>query len=937
MMFRFLSLLLYFFSSLHLSANNAYFIEKQVELPELRASLTQARHEKSGVKIVHIHAPHEIENFFCIAFRTLPSSSNGVAHILEHVVLEGSEKFPARGLFTLLKERSCATYLNAFTTADATCYVAASLIPKDFYNIFEVYLDAVFNPLITPFAFAQEGFRKEVAGSGGIEYKGVVYNEMKGALASPQARLRRTLYEELFPNTLYRFESGGDPALIPQISLEEVRSFHKTYYQPSNCLLFLYGDIPFEEHMEFLDQHLPKNQEEELMLAVPMQEPLAEPVRKECGEKGDERMVGFGWLTAPILQAKEAAALLLIDTCLMGSDRGLLKQKLLKSGLCAEARTQLDDWKVQMPYFLVAERCKKECVDQLEAVLFESLKNIVEEGIPQSEIQNALHLHKVHLSETRTSGEPFGMTLFERSGLFQMAGGAIDEALLAKEVLNDLQSTLEREPRFLENLINRYLILNPHFVRISFDPKTPIPSIHPTLSSDEKESVLEQQKKLEVYQNSTIENSPIAFLAPDEVALKNSTPFQKRMWNGQTFYCLPAFTNGVTHADLIFELPPMEELWIAQLFCQLAPELGTQDLSWQEMLQYVHQHTSGVSAAPFVANGSLYLALSAKAFSREKLIEILSKLATDLNFEDKERIADCIKKIAARTKNSIERNALAYCLFAATKQASMQGYVLNEWHGLEYTKKLEALREALDDELEGVLAKLQAFYKGLLHGLFVLVSDQEEYEHFMSISSDAASELLPKKYEVPLPEKPSSRIEEIASPVAFNAVGFMSVPFLQKESASLSIAAALMSKTLHTHIRERGGAYGGRASYDFSSGHFLFYSYRDPHIAKTFNAFEQAIQEILQGTFSFLDLEEAKLKVLQKLQAPVPVSTLGLKQLKETLEGKTEQVIQSFRDFVLKCDRESIIQVVRKLIVEGYAQGSFVTFAGKTLLENNVL
>ena len=797
MIYSFISLLLAFFSSLQLFANENYLLEKRVEIPELKASLTVSVHKESGVQVVHVHAPHEAENFFCIAFRTLPDSSKGEAHILEHVVLQGSKKFSTHGLFDILKERSCATFLNAFTTADATCYVAASLIPKDFYNIFEVYLDAVFYPLITPFAVAQEGFRKELTDNGAVVYKGVVFNEMKGALASPQARLHRMLYEELFPHTLYRFESGGDPLSIPEISPDALLSFHNTYYKPSNCSIFLYGDIPLEEHLEFLDRYLPKCQEEQSFFEVPLQEPLLAPVRKEFGE-GEDCIVGFSWLTTHALNYQEIMALSLIDTILMGSDGGLLKEKLLQSGLCAEAQGQLDVWKVQVPYFLVAEGCKKEYVDKLEEALFEALTSIVEEGIPQKLIQNAFGLHKMLLSKTRTANEPFGMELFERSRFLHMSGGEIEKVLAPKQALEELRLLLEQEPRYLEGRIFELLLTNPHFVRISFDPKAPIVPVLPSLSDVERESVVQMQKELQGFQNRVIEDKNIPKISLEEILLRRKQEFQKRTFEDRAFYCLPTFTNGLTHADLIIPMPFIEELWIARLFCDLVPELGFVGSSWQETLHYVESFTDGVTALPLVLGEELYVSLSAKSFTKEKLIEILSSMAQELNFQDKDRIRECIKKIAVRMKNSVDKLALQYCLSDALSQASSRGYVMNEWYGLEYYKNIEKLVENDD-----ICEKLQAFYKGLTGGVFILVCDQEEFDRFIHESASSDIEISRKKHTFLMPEKEARREQEISSPVAYNAVGFYSAPFLHEESASLAVAAALMSKTLHTHIRER--------------------------------------------------------------------------------------------------------------------------------------
>lgn len=228
---------------------------KSIAIPELQCFLHELEHMPSGALIMHIEN-HDPENLFCLSFQTLPYNSNGVPHILEHTVLCGSEKFPVKDPFFAMNRRSLNTFMNALTGADFTCYPASSQVPKDFYNLLEVYLDAVFHPLLNELSFMQEGHRLEFSDplntETPLEMKGIVYNEMKGALASPSARLSEAINETLFPNVTYGYNAGGDPKEIPKLTYEELKNFHKTYYHPSRCLFFFYGNLPLERHLDFI-------------------------------------------------------------------------------------------------------------------------------------------------------------------------------------------------------------------------------------------------------------------------------------------------------------------------------------------------------------------------------------------------------------------------------------------------------------------------------------------------------------------------------------------------------------------------------------------------------------------------------------------------------------------------------------------------------------
>ena len=243
---------------------NNFSVTNYVYIDEIKSSLIELTHVPTGASVMHI-ANEDIENLFCLSFETIPSSSDGVAHILEHTVLCGSDKFPVKDPFFSMIRRSLNTYMNAFTGSDFTCYPASSEIEKDFYNLLDVYANCVFHPKLHKYSFLQEGHRLEFSNqkkaTSHLQYKGIVYNEMKGAMSSPDDRLWHTMMEKLTPDLTYAYNSGGEPKNIPDLTYEELKKFHKKYYHPSHCLFYFYGNIPTKKHLDFLEENILKNVE----------------------------------------------------------------------------------------------------------------------------------------------------------------------------------------------------------------------------------------------------------------------------------------------------------------------------------------------------------------------------------------------------------------------------------------------------------------------------------------------------------------------------------------------------------------------------------------------------------------------------------------------------------------------------------------------------
>ncbi|HAB99127.1 MAG TPA: hypothetical protein DCE71_04830, partial [Parachlamydiales bacterium] len=472
-------------------------ITQYLPLTELQSTLVELVHEPTGARVMHI-VNDDQENLFALSFQTLPDSSNGVAHILEHTVLCGSKKFPIKDPFFAMTRRSLNTYMNALTGQDFTCYPASSLVEKDFYNLLEVYLDAVFHPNLRKESFLQEGHRLAFAEpenkSSPLTFQGIVYNEMKGAMNSPDSRLSKILGSLLTPDLTYAHNSGGEPEEIPNLTLEELIDFHQTFYHPSRCLFFFYGNLPLVQHLDFLLHHiLGETKKIPQLPPMPSQKRFTAPLYAQkiypiAAQESPENktLVAISWLTASISQQTDLLGLSLIASILMDTDASFLKKALLQSGLCGQAEASLDLEMSEVPFTIVCKGCKEGAAEKIKTLCFTTLQAFITQPIDPQAIETALHQLEFERTEIGAEGIPFGLTLFFRAALAKQQGIAPEHTLLIHSLFDDLRNRLQSSS-FLPDLVRTYLLQNSHYVVLSMQGD-------PHLEQEEKE---QEEKRLE--------------------------------------------------------------------------------------------------------------------------------------------------------------------------------------------------------------------------------------------------------------------------------------------------------------------------------------------------------------------------------------------------------------------------------------------------------
>ncbi len=956
-----------------------FIVKHLYHVDEIGVKVIDLIHEKSGAHIVHIVSDDD-ENMFAIACKTYPNNDSGTPHILEHVVLCGSKKYPVQDPFLAVTKRSLNTFMNAFTAKLWTAYPAASKIEKDFTNLLEVYLDAVFHPRIDKMSFLQEGHRLEFAEpdnpSSELTIKGIVYNEMKGAYANPSSTFWRRMMQGLCKDHPYGFDSGGDPQDIPLLTYEELKHFHHEFYHPSRVIFCFYGNIPTEKHLDFLGEKLLDHAEKKSPIppaplikrfTAPVREEIAYPISEEDTQK--KTFIGFSYLTTLIKDSDETLALTLLDSILMDTDASLLKHKLISSGLCVNADSLLDTDAREIPYSITLRGCEKENRQAIEELLNKSLREIVHNKIPHELIESSLH--QLEFSRSEISGDygPYGLELFGRTVLPFLQGGSLTEGLHIHTIFDRLRNLL-KDKNYLPSLIEKHLLNNPHMYSLVMAPDPTLGSkLHQeekdmlekkkkSLTSAQVKAILDETKEMEEYREEKEDEDlsclPLLELKdiPKEVSY---FPLLKASHENLVVYHHETFTNKITYATLVFDLPQIDEIDLPylRLFASLLTELGAGGRNYLSNLQTIHENLGGVwtSLSLNVQRENIQtcyptISISAKALSRknEEMFQILRDFILSPDLKDRERVKELISQSYTNLQNRLNSSAVHYALKESAASVSPWSHINNIWHGFPNYKFIEQLHQNIDSQIDTVMEKFATLSKAIFHlnnPHLVLCCDGQDWKElerhkFYGIAhlADASTSYQPW-IDLAKPAAAHHSARTIATPIAHNAQSISTVTMQSPQAPALKIASYLLDNIfVHRDVREKGGAYTSGVKYNILTGIYQFFSSRDPNIATTYKAFIDAAESVIKGDFSDLDLHEAKLSYIQDVDGivvPGSRATVTYFQLKV---GLTKEIRQEFRKKLLAVTKEDLIAAMRERLKPSMKEKSIrVTYSSKELLE----
>jgi len=965
---------------MELNTNFEHICSTTIE--SLNIEVQHYRHKQTKADHYHLAADSS-ENVFLVALRTVPMDSRGVAHILEHTALCGSEKYPVRDPFFMMIRRSLNTFMNAFTSGDWTAYPFASENRKDYFNLLDVYLDAVFFSRLHELDFAQEGHRLEFTDDKNdkLEYKGVVYNEMKGAMSSPVNTLWQTLSTYLYPLSTYHYNSGGDPELIPDLSYEDLISFYKTHYHPSNAVFMTYGNIPvvelqnrFESNVlskfKALEEKIEVKNEKRYLAPVTVEEYYALDGSEDVTNKTH---VIIAWLLGESTNLKERLKAELLSSVLLENSASPLQNVLETSGLgtAPSPLCGLDDSYKEMSFSCGLEGLKLNQQQEVEDLILGILNKVAKEGVPQEQVEAALHQLEMEQREIGGDGYPFGLQLILNS-----LNAAIHRqdpiALLNLDAaLDELREEI-KQPNFVQNMINDLLINNMHRVRLTMMPdqklterreksqQQHLAEIALKLSEEQKKDIRQRTKALNERQSQKDDESILPKVGIEDIPADLKIPSGSVHDFGSfpvNYY--PQGTNGLVYQQLIMKLPSLsaESVDLLPLFCSLFPELGVGDRGYLQTQNWQSSISGGIGAFSSIRGGindlndlNGYFVVSSKALKRNhsEICQLVRQTVENVRFDEPKRIRELISQKRARVELSITSSGHSYAMSAASSSISSTANIGFRQQGLIAIKNLQRLDDALkdDNKLELLLSQLKALHQDLIaqNWQMLLIGEQENQESYIEdikkFWNDSQQD--PKdnagkseqKFTYDFTASQRKQLWTTNTQVHFSAKAYATVPVGHADAAPLSVlGGVLRNGFLHTAIREKGGAYGGGASHDSGSGAFRFYSYRDPRLVETLSDFDKSVEWLLSSKHDYQQVEEAILGVVSGLDKPGSPAGEAKGAFYSLLHNRTPEQRQLYRQSILAVTMEDLQRVAEKYLKPELANVAVVTnIAGKEQL-----
>ena len=939
---------------------DTYELIRTEDLPEVSSIGAILRHRKTGARVA-VLANEDENKVFNIGFRTPPTDSTGVAHITEHSVLCGSERFPAKDPFVELMKGSLNTFLNAMTYPDKTIYPIASCNDADFQNLMHVYLDAVFHPniYIHDEIFRQEGWHYEMADADSpLIYNGVVYNEMKGAFSSPDDVLQRKISDTLFPDTIYSVESGGDPDVIPSLTYEQFLDFHRRYYHPSNSYIYLYGNMDVAEKLDFIDkEYLSHYDHLEIDSEVADQAPFDHMVRARAeypvseDAEDDAAYMSLNWVIGKSTDAKLYAAMQVLSYVLMDAPGALLKTALLKAE-CGEDIYSVYETSMKQPTLsIIIKKMNPERQDEILDLIRKELTRLADGGLQEKTLESALNFFDFRFRERDFGRWPKGLMF----GLRMMDSWLYDDDkpfvhLKTKSIFDELRQGLKTG--YFESVIRTWLLDNPHASSLLLIPskglagrreaalKEKLAAIRAAMTEEEREQIVLSTKQLKAYQS---EPSPkeilemIPLLSVSDIR-REALPLdnEEREQNGSKVLFHDIETNGIDYVKLIFDISCLteEEIPYMALFSELMGNMDTDKGSYQDLAERINFHTGGLTtySTVYVRDRDYrtvpYFVTSGKVFSEKAgaLADLMQEILFGTSFKDVKRMKEVMNQMKSRMEMSFMTSGHTVAVNRSAAILSPSAWFKELTEGLEFYRFICGALKDLDEKSETLISRLEAVRAKVLNGSALLLdwtSPDEAYR--LGIPSfdkllDAFERRGEEAAQVLGTRKGGNEAYTTPAMVQYCAVcGDFSKDGLPYNGALIILKNILSSDYLWNNVRVKGGAYGCMCSFGRRGVSYLT-SYRDPNLKDTYDIYEAAADYVSQ-----LDLDERELTkyIIGAFGAediPYTPQSRGARSAGAYLAGRTIEAIQKTRDEMLSVNNEvlrSLAPVVRSVVSGG--------------------
>lgn len=932
-------------------------------------------HEKSGAKLLYMENDDD-NKVFSASFRTPPADDTGVPHIIEHSTLCGSRKFPLKEPFVELVKGSLNTFLNAMTYPDKTMYPIASLNDKDFHNLMDVYLDAVFYPSIydKPEILLQEGWHYEIEKpEEPLKYSGVVFNEMKGALSDPADQLNNEIFSAIFPDTIYSNESGGNPVHIPELTYEQFKEFHRKYYSPANCYLFLYGKMDIEEQLKFIDEEYLSNFDRvEVDSHIEAQKPFAETVIHEAeypvGADDDtsaKTFLNYSAVIGETCDSELVAAMTVLCKSLLQSEASPVRQALVDADLGLDVDGSFED-SVRQPVFSVTiTGSEPDKLDEFKNVLMNSFKEQVEKGIDKTLLEASLNNLEFRLRESDFGTAPKGLIF----NIIAMSTWLYDfdplMALRYENVLKKLRDGIKSD--YYEKILQKYVIENAHSAFVVMKPSKTLAAEREKkiadilaekkakMTAEEIQDIINTTARLKEMQQTpdspealaTIPLLEISDISPDSIKY----PLEERKLDGNTVLFSNVDTSGIAYMSLCFDIKtvPQDMLQYANLLEDLLGAVDTEKYSYADLANQANLHTGGIAFRISCNNNEKWadgfnalMRVESKSFVRKlpETCQLISEIINGSLFTDKKRLKDLLQSSYAAAEMGMLQSSVNVMIGRLASHLTPAS-AYDSTGGLPKYQFVKALLKNYDEKFEELSNKLKETAKIIFNRKNMVVGitlKEEEYPQFAEECSKLLNTLPNEDYPVQQYKwemgvyqealSSASQVQYVGKGANLKKLGYNEV------SGCVRILDVILKyEYFWTKIRIQGGAYGSMTRFGFD-GEMIFASYRDPKLKDTINAFDGTADYVRNFEASKREMTKYIIGAISHIDHASTPKTKGLIAQGMWFKGITYEARQKRRKEILSATVGDI-RSLAPMIEAAMQENNLCVFGNEVVINEN--
>ncbi len=916
------------------------------DLPDIQSVGHLYEHEETGAKVLHLENDDK-NKAFTIGVKTPPYNDNGITHILEHSVLNGSQKYPSKEPFVELIKGSLNTFVNAMTFSDKTIYPVASTNHKDFNHLMGVYLDAVFQPLFieNPQILAQEGWHYHLENADDeLIYKGVVYNEMKGAFGSPERLLHHQIKSQLYPNSIYRHESGGDPAAIPSLTQDEFIDFHKTYYHPSNSFTILYGDLDIDTAFKDMEEYfegkgkLEENNDVSFEVKQPETKDIEATYSITAGDDAtDKDFLAIGWHVGLPEDTLDSFGLQVLEEILFGNNQSPLQKALLDAEIGGDISGGANEIGYPTAFFVSAKYSNSDKMTKFKDVVKDTLTTLVKDGIDKNLIDAALNKITFNTKEAAISEDNPRGVLY---GIYALSTWLYGNAPYAKLEFSKYLDELAKlaHDGYFEKLIEEKLLSNDFRVDLTLkaepglNDKTEeethanLQDFKAGLSDDEIADIVNRTQTLMERQNAPDRPEDLAKIPTLKREDLNTDvedyPLEtSRFFDNTDFYHAEQFTGGIDYIRLYFDIRDFEseDYQILGYLSNLLAKLGTEKYDIATLQTELDTHTGGIHADVSVfedQSGELhpYFVLAGKALenSVDRLIELMKEIITSTQFDETSEIYKLTQRFVSNFEGKINYQSHLIAANRALSQVKPMAKLEELASGIDQFSFMKDKRDALkEDKAEALSKQFSDTLKRLtnkerLNVLYVGEGERSKVvkEKLQDVFSNLASEPLADTANIQA-GKVQNEAHVAAQDVNYVGQGADAKGTLPYNGPANVLTSAIRFDYLWNEVRVKGGAYGSLYTHQLN-GSFALGSYRDPNISKTLNVYKNLPEYVKNVNISEEELNKYIIGTMSPLERPKSAVSKGLEALSRLKTGRTAADIVQLKEEILATKAEDL-------------------------------